>query len=394
MGEDKKENLIGCLVKVYKYSAIMVLNILILFCVLNVACFVYLQINDYFVANKNPITRKYGKPLDKLYPDLKKDEIDNLLIETWSRPYAYEPFTQLKEKPFSGKYVNVDENGFRFTKDQGPWPLDKKYFNVFLLGGSTTFGYGVPDNQTIGSYLQELFSKDELGKELKIYNFGRGHYFSTQERILYEQLLVSGHIPDIAIFIDGLNDFYYKDDKPLFTSGLEKFVEGKVERRYFLSQVISDLPVLRVFQPQKHQRVSNIFVRDFYEFKKNDILKVINRYINNKKIIEAISAEYDVNPIFVWQPVPTYKYDLKYHLFARGGFGNHIYSSFGYNSLSSIKNVLGNNFLWCADMQEGLKEPLYVDVVHYSAKMSKKFAAEIHRQILERNLVVYGQSNI
>ena len=30
---------------------------------------------------------------------------------------------------------------------------------------------------------------------------------------------------------------------------------------------------------------------------------------------------------------------------------------------------MGNNFIWCADIQKGLKEPLYVDQVHYSAKL-------------------------
>ena len=41
------------------------------------------------------------------------------------------------------------------------------------------------------------------------------------------------------------------------------------------------------------------------------------------------------------------------------------------------KNPLGDNFLWCADIQEDLNEPLYVDQIHYSAKMCKKLAAKI-----------------
>jgi len=44
---------------------------------------------------------------------------------------------------------------------------------------------------------------------------------------------------------------------------------------------------------------------------------------------------------------------------------------------------LGNNFLWTADLQEHLHEPLYVDGVHYSAKMSEKLAFSIGKFLLE-----------
>jgi hypothetical protein len=33
------------------------------------------------------------------------------------------------------------------------------------------------------------------------------------------------------------------------------------------------------------------------------ISRVIDRYLQNKKMIEAVCALYDVTPIFVWQPV-------------------------------------------------------------------------------------------
>lgn len=51
------------------------------------------------------------------------------------------------------------------------------------------------------------------------------------------------------------------------------------------------------------------------------------------------------------------------------------------------KKPLGDNFLWCADMQERLQEPLYVDRVHYSAKMSEMLAAAIANFLLERNIL-------
>ena len=109
------------------------------------------------------------------------------------------------------------------------WPPQSKNFNIFLFGGSTTFGYGVSDNQTIASYLQEYLTKN-TDSNICVYNFGRGYYYLTQERILYEQLLTSGFVPDLAIFIDGLNDLAFNNNEPFFTDRLRQlFTAGTVE---------------------------------------------------------------------------------------------------------------------------------------------------------------------
>ena len=96
---------------------------------------------------------------------------------------------------------------------------------------------------------------------------------------------------------------------------------------------------------------------------------------------------YRVQSVFVWQPIPSYKFDLTYHLTEE--FGPHTYSQFGYRIMQDYvtKNRQGLNFLWCADMQEDIKEPLYVDPVHYSADMSKRIALMIFNMLEERVLI-------
>jgi len=52
-----------------------------------------------------------------------------------------------------------------------------------------------------------------------VYNFGRAGYYSTQERILFEYFVAKGVKPDVAIFLDGLNDFFEKEkDEPDFSN--------------------------------------------------------------------------------------------------------------------------------------------------------------------------------
>src|SRR4030095_11208332 len=39
---------------------------------------------------------------------------------------------------------------------------------------------------------------------------------------------------------------------------------------------------------------------------KSTITYVVNRYLTNKKLIEAVTSVYRVRPVFVWQPIPAY----------------------------------------------------------------------------------------
>jgi hypothetical protein len=113
------------------------------------------------------------------------------------------------------------------------------------------------------------------------------------------------------------------------------------------------------------------------------------RYLGNIRMTERIARAYDVLPVFVVQPSPTYKYDVRYHPFAEWGFGRHSQSAYGYPRLA--ERLRGEHpvdyLIWAADIQENLREPLYVDLVHYSPKLSEIFAAEIARQIDRRSLL-------
>ena len=365
----------------YRFAALTLLNTLIALAVLNGILRAVFAVKDHF--SRNPVSTKYGNGA-VVYPGLSEREVDHLLKETWSRPYVFEPFTQFKERPYRGSYVNVDTNGFRITKHQGPWPPESKSLNIFLFGGSTTFGYGVPDGQTVASYLQEYLTT-RLNREVHLYNFGRGYYYSTQERILYEELLASGFVPDMAIFIDGLNDFYYIVNEPAFSDEFREFVAHGTTRG-IIKSFISKTSLGRAVRGFGH-RLANLQSEKYSDPQLID--RVITRYLANKKVIEAVSISFGVKPIFVWQPAPTYHYDQRYYPFSKGGFREHSYSQHGYERMAEYieKHRLGKNFLWCADIQKDEKEPMYVDKVHYSADFSKQFATAIVDLLFERHLV-------
>jgi hypothetical protein len=390
--------------QLYKNLAVILLNFCVLFILLNAALFAVFKIKDHYIPPIVSLKQlNQLRSLKKVCPELSQDEMKKILCETYGETLTYEPFTQFKRRPHTGEYVNISENGFRNTNNQGPWPPDPDNFNIFLFGGSTSFGYGVSDGQTVASHLQELFSARAPMKNVRIYNFGRPYYYSTQEFILFQRLLFSGFIPDAAIFIDGLNEFYNRDDIPAYTGELKKiFGRERPPAKTLLLKISERLPIGRIIN-FFNRRIKDFLTKDdLLERRKNEskkdkedrdkniesmVIKLIDRYFKNKELIELISGVYGVKTVFIWQPVPTYKYDLKYHLFSHRL--KNCLEKYGYPYMAEFikEKSPGDNFLWCADIQEQEKEPLYVDSCHYSPKMSKKFAQAIHGSLLKRNLL-------
>lgn len=365
----------------YRFVALTAFNVGVMFLLLNVGVIAWNELAS-LGGSGNPVAGRYGEEtLSQVYPDVSRQELRKLLGETWSRPYEYEPFTQFREQPYAGEYVNVDRAGFRNVEDQGPWPPDPTAYNVFVFGGSTAFGYGVADRETIASHLQQVL-RERFGFRVNVYNFGRGHYYSTQERLLFERLLTQSHVPDAAVFIDGLNEYYYDTDQPLFSERLGRLIPGSVWS--VMSEVLPRMPVMTLLPgPEAPQT----------EADPERIRAITDRYLRDLRLAAAAARAFEVQPLFVWQPVPTYKYDDAHHPFVGRGYGRHGRSRAGYVLMAQrvALEPPGAHFLWAADLQEGLAEPLYVDKVHYTSRMSRLIAEFIGATGAERRLWSEGR---
>lgn len=331
----------------------------------------------------DPLTTTYGdRSYASVYPGKTRDEVRQLLLETWNRASAFEPFTDSKERRHEGRFVNVDPNGFRVSRDQAPWQPDPGRVNVFVFGGSTTFGYGVADDETIVSALQADLAERAPQLRVACYNFGRGGYYSTQERILFEELLAAGHAPSCAVFIDGLNDFVFQ--APVYTPLLRQCVGSPVPAA--LELLRAHLPLAQLVARAKARRPLRPVREDLSGYDDPSLLDArIDRYLASRRLARDAAADYGVRALFVWQPVPTYRYDLRWHVFGEFDFEQNNYPRFGYARFRErMGTSLGEDFLWLADMQEPLREPLYVDQVHYTAAMSRRIAAEIGRTLVDR----------
>lgn len=375
-----------------------------------ITCLLLINVLYYFYSKPRniPGIMAYGmEKLIKVYPGWKKEEIKKLLIETWSIPFSYEPVTQFKERPCKGKYVNVDDNGYRHVKNQGAWPPEQENYNIFFFGGSTAFGYGVDDASTIASQIQEILSDKLHSNNICVYNFGRAFYYSSSERLLFQELLLSGNRQDLAIFLDGLNDANNdrKEYNALLTQELRAFIDSPNKLLWLrIWKSTKTIPIFRIYERLK-MRINN-FISKFVKLKKgeeekniciklknsdlNSVASTIIRYKNNKKMIESIASQFNVKTLFVWQPVPDYKYNLSYHIFwnkYKSRQRKNIKST--YLEMAKARNDFEKNlnFLWLANMQEDIKKPLYVDTHHYSAQLSKEIAENICNYIIKNDYI-------
>ncbi|MCA9915685.1 MAG: SGNH/GDSL hydrolase family protein [Anaerolineae bacterium] len=197
----------------YQVLSVLVTNTLLLVILLNLILGLYYSVRLASGAAEHGETDtpdpilKYGyETLQLAYPGWTEDDLSALLGEVWGRRFQCAPFVHFREIPVDGTYLHVDEAGFRWNAEAPPWPPVEDALTIFVFGGSTTFGYGLPDYQTIPAAMQEALQQTSEGQAIHVYNFGQGAYYSALEVTFFQELLRAGHVPDVVIFIDGLND--------------------------------------------------------------------------------------------------------------------------------------------------------------------------------------------
>jgi lysophospholipase L1-like esterase len=371
-------------VSTYQKVAVLLLNTLILFVLVNLGLWVHFAMKDRRTT-ANPFLAHSDEWLTAAYPGMATSERTQLLNDHWRRYFQYDDYNMFSEGPLQSKYLNVTEAGFRASRDQGPWPPSPENFNIFVFGGSTMFGTGVGDDETVASVIQTAASQHFVRK-VCVYNFGTCFYYSTQERIRLERLLAKGFVPNVAVFVDGLNDFIQTEDTPAFRDRYVDIFDVANHKRNAIGAILQELPIGRLangirlrFQPPTARTP---------ELLEAQAERVITAYRRNRAITEAICRGHDVVPIFVWQPIPAYAYDLKFFPWYDGQKMHQLHSV-GYPKMKSVldQGLLGNHFLWCADLSRDQQECLYMDVHHYTARFSKRIGEHIVEQALYRGLI-------
>jgi hypothetical protein len=365
--------------RAYVAAALLLLNCVVIFVLLNLAIAaartVWHRLHHDELGPE--VRRSHGLDhVAKAYEGWKRGDLVAFLRESnGANAWQYEPFTVFRPVPTRGRFVNVTAAGYRLGGWPAPWPPSSSNYNIFLFGGSTAFGVGLPDAQTIPSALQRNLP-NFCGQPVAVYNFGRPAYYSIQEGVLFQRLLREGARPDLAIFLDGLNDFGYGE--PAMTPALTRMVDeatrgGMLQRAADLAVT---LPIAKLVNRRAGQEAGEYSIESLLPPR-----KVIDRWLQNRKMLQAIGQQAGTQTLFAWQPVPHYHYDLQYHLFNEPGAFSGWGTAEGYALLDRTRDA---GILWLADLQKDRRENLYVDRFHYTAKFSADIANAVAAAIRER----------
>jgi GDSL-like lipase/acylhydrolase family protein len=385
----------------YTTTATLVFTSVALFLFLNLALDVMLKAATRRDPRSSiPHFRKYGDRVYTAYPGWTRPDVERLLEESFGRTLVYEPFTQFRERPFHGRFVNVHPAGFRDSKNEAPWPPAPSALNIFVFGGSTTFGYGVADDQTIPAHLQRLLDAAKPSRRAVVYNFGAGFYFSTQERILFEKLLLDGVRPGVVVFIDGLNDIGHPAGVGYWTNTLRKMVDRRAaSAEFFLADpggIVENLPIRRLarstsWQGEPEAYAGSVSMAD--DAVRARASAVLERYTENQRMIRAVAQGSGIGTVFVWQPIPSYEYDLTRHPFHDGVSKPGSPEQREYETVYAIMasrlaaTPPPGDFLYLAGMQKDRNADIYVDSVHYTPGFSGEIARNIFEHMTKRSLL-------
>jgi lysophospholipase L1-like esterase len=343
------------------------------------------------IGSINPMYLK-DEQISLLYGTTEPEIYRQVLEETWGGTLKrqYEPFVEHTEKPVTGKWVNVTTDGYRKIEDQFPFSKERKRLTIYVFGGSTTFGYGVKDSESIPSALQKLL-REKYNKDVSVYNFGSGSYYSTLERIRFEKLLTSNHIPDIVIFIDGLNDLARLEfpDKSEFSKKIAEVFERSALYTFLIELANSSntVNILKLFSNNIKRAYSLSHIANL-EFEIEEKLTIVqNRLFINHRLLLGISKELGILPIFVIQPTPFFNYDNSLRAVPVPIDDTEMENIFTINKklYKYIENTLNlnnirKNLLYLGNYS--IEENQYIDRVHYSPVFNKKIADEIAKFII------------
>lgn len=120
-----------------------------------------------------------------------------------SEPDRYDPYRGWWPQSYRFRYLNVDSAGRRVTPQSASSSGHPR--RIFMLGGSTMWGYTARDSATIPTLLAQKLHALGLG-DVEVVNFAQSGFTLTQEAITLLLELRAGNVPEVVVFLDGNNE--------------------------------------------------------------------------------------------------------------------------------------------------------------------------------------------
>lgn len=238
---------------------------------------------------------------------------DNGVVAPWARVYDRElqslqaewhPYVYWRTKPMRGVYITVDNSGRRRTWLH-PAMVTTTPLIVFMFGGSTMWGVGARDEFTIPSLVAKTLTK-QFGRGVVVVNFGEMGYVSTQEVIALMRELRAGHVPDLVVFYDGVNDTVAAAQGGVAgipmneANRMAEFnLRRKLNWREGFAETLALFKVSRwLVRLVRHMPTPNRAASADAALAR----AVVDRYMGNVQQVEVLARAFRFRAVFFWQP--------------------------------------------------------------------------------------------
>ncbi|MEC9376023.1 MAG: hypothetical protein VYA80_06590 [Pseudomonadota bacterium] len=392
--------------RILKETAIILIIFSFLFLIINIGAWYFLDTrSDNFQSwservEVRPQSRKGIELRKKILNTQDENYLKRLDAYPALRPHPVLQFTSGFTK---GEYT-VGLEGVRYLPN---WD-DKYVENIlkgnnagYVFGGSTTFGHGVSDHQTLVAYL------NEYDKNLTWLNFGVNAYDSIRETDKLLHLLRQGYRPKSVLFLDGLNDLttfmaspYRSADKPrtqafLIDRGNPSLIFGTPTLRNMLLAFAYAFPITHLYfyltenysdieygtldgnKDRLDYRLMSWHYKYSFEYSRNHAQQInlqwVDHYKKNISFITELGKTFGFKTIFVFQPNGYMEKDNpfmtdKYKLSPR----RELAINFNNNARNKIAEGELNMFDCLGAFENFDGSYAFVDAIHYSPQGNKK----------------------
>jgi len=315
------------------------------------------------------VWKKIFVPIDeKAYRESLPDQDYTYLIyrEKKQLETRYVPYVAWSRKPFSGKTTTVNNEGDRVH----PSPTNRPIKHVRFFGGSTMWGTGVDDYNTIPAHFNALHHN------YRVYNHGESGFVSRQGLARLVNLVNQDSPMDVVIFYDGCNDCLGLCRADVSINGHREEAEmaQKLEHHWQVPdalfgsiQMVIKKVLKKGERPSSQCRINPAYAK-----------KVASTLVNNWKIARAVAALGGAEFYAILQPVaPLGHPNIEY---LEGKEGETDFHSV-YPFVREIKEK--EHLHWIHDFTDAfdVKEYIYIDSCHVNGLGNQIIAKRLSERL-------------
>ncbi len=338
-------------------------------------------------------TRGYRHPHEILASDSSIYQRERWAHQYWQEAFeatkfSYEPYVVWKQLPFAGQTINIEGDQRRKTLNS---TCGGDAYTIWMFGGSTMWGTGSPDWETIPSHLAGLLTKP--GAPVCVRNFGQTGWRNTQEVIeLILELKRTPRRPDLVIFYDGYNDGYSfyqsgKFDAHLNYDRIREQMErpSRPRRGGFVVDFLLSTNTARLITGARgpHTLLEGYEVPLPPPISDADARRDLDvSYLGNQDVIGALAKQYGFQYASFWQPVIFYGHKIltaeedTIHRFYAAGIDE---KDAEYKDMAEVLRSAAHPHLFdIADVFDGCRQTIYVDYVHVSPEGNQLVAQRMY----------------